>query len=153
MSDSLAVAVDSTPEPGLLGSIASKVVAPARLVRRTFSSRSDRREYEAARAVAERATGYRVVVDIGDHMLYVIDGSDTLRTAPVATAMNTTLSLRRQVVALRDAARRAHRALQGQGPRVDAARVALRRGGHARTGSGCATSSVARSCACATARG
>ena len=91
-SDSLAVAVDSAPEPGVIRSLASKVVAPVRLVRRKFSSNSDRREYEAARAVAERATGYRVVVDIGDHRLWVIDGNDTLRTAPVATAMNTTLT-------------------------------------------------------------
>src|SRR6478672_12275338 len=90
-SDTLAVAVDSVPETGLIRSIASKVVAPVRLVRR-FTSRGDRREYEAARAVADRATGFRVVVDIGDHKLWVIDGSDTLRTAPVATAMNTTLS-------------------------------------------------------------
>ncbi|HET7188615.1 MAG TPA: L,D-transpeptidase family protein [Gemmatimonadaceae bacterium] len=90
-SDSLPVTVDSVPETGLIRSIASKVVAPVRLVRR-FTSRSDRREYEAARALADRATGFRVVVDIGDHRLWVIDGNDTLRTAPVATAMNTTLS-------------------------------------------------------------
>jgi lipoprotein-anchoring transpeptidase ErfK/SrfK len=31
-------------------------------------------------------------VDIGDHRLYVIDGADTLRSAPVATAKNTTLT-------------------------------------------------------------
>jgi lipoprotein-anchoring transpeptidase ErfK/SrfK len=90
--DSLAVETDSTPEVGLFRSLASKVVAPARLVRRTFSSRSDRAAYESARAVAGRATGYRVVVDIGDHRLYVIDGADTLRSAPVATAKNTTLT-------------------------------------------------------------
>jgi hypothetical protein len=30
-------------------------------------------------------------VDIGDHRLYVIDGRDTLRSAPVATASNSTL--------------------------------------------------------------
>ncbi len=89
--DSLAVQVDSTPEPGFLSSLASKAAAPVRLVR-SFTSRGDRREYEAARAVADRASGYRVVVDIADHQLWVIDGRDTLRSAPVATAMNTTLS-------------------------------------------------------------
>jgi lipoprotein-anchoring transpeptidase ErfK/SrfK len=47
---------------------------------------------ESARAEAERATGFRVVVDIGDHRLYAIDGSDTLRTVPVATASNATLT-------------------------------------------------------------
>ena len=90
--DTLAVETDSVPETGFLRSLASRAVAPARLVRRTFNSRSDRAAYESARAVATRATGYRVVVDIGDHRLYVIDGADTLRSAPVATAKNTTLS-------------------------------------------------------------
>jgi lipoprotein-anchoring transpeptidase ErfK/SrfK len=89
--DSLPVVTDSAAEPGLLASIASKVVAPVRFVR-TFRSRNDRTAYESARAVADRATGYRVVVDIEEHRLWVIDGSDTLRSAPVATAMNTTLT-------------------------------------------------------------
>ena len=89
-ADTLAVATDSAAEPGLVRSIASKIAAPVRFVR-NFRSGSDRAGYNAARAVAERATGYRVVVDIGDHRLYVIDGSDTLRSAPVATASNATL--------------------------------------------------------------
>src|SRR5207302_1338042 len=42
--------------------------------------------------VAARATGYRIVVDLGGHRLWVIDGNDTLRNSPVATAKNTTLS-------------------------------------------------------------
>jgi lipoprotein-anchoring transpeptidase ErfK/SrfK len=91
VADSLAVSTDSTPEPGLLGSIASKVAAPVRAVR-NFRSRSDRAAFESARAVADRAAGYRIVIDIGDHRLWVIDGSDTLRAATVATAKNTTLS-------------------------------------------------------------
>ena len=90
-ADSLAVATDSVAEPGLLRSLASKVAAPVRLVR-NFRSRSDRAEFEAAKTAADRATGYRIVVDIGDHRLWVIDGADTLRTATVATAKNTTLS-------------------------------------------------------------
>jgi lipoprotein-anchoring transpeptidase ErfK/SrfK len=89
--DTLAVTADSLPETGIIRSIASKAIAPVALVRR-FRSNNDRKEYEAARAVATRATGFRVVVDIGDHQLYVIDGADTLRTAPVATAKNTTLT-------------------------------------------------------------
>ena len=91
ISDSLPVVADSADEPGLIRSIASKVVAPVRFVR-TFRSRGDRSAYESARALAERASGYRIVVDIGDHRLWVIDGSDTVRTATVATAMNTTLT-------------------------------------------------------------
>ncbi len=90
-SDSLAIRTDSAAEPGLLRSIASKVAAPIRYVR-SFRSRADRAAWESARAVAERATGYRVAIDIGAHRLRVIDGSDTLRSAPVATATNTTLS-------------------------------------------------------------
>jgi lipoprotein-anchoring transpeptidase ErfK/SrfK len=90
-ADSLAVESDSAAEPGLLRSVASKVAAPVRFVR-SFRSRSDRLAYESAHAVAERATGYRIVVDIADHKLYVIDGRDTLRSAPVATAKNTTLT-------------------------------------------------------------
>src|SRR5690348_3330702 len=43
---------------------------------------------EAARAVAIAATGYHVAVDIDDHLLYVVNGDDTLRTVKVATASN-----------------------------------------------------------------
>lgn len=60
--------------------------------RRVFTSRRDSLAYESARATADRATGYRVVVDIFAHQLYVIDGGDTLYAAPVATAMNATLT-------------------------------------------------------------
>jgi lipoprotein-anchoring transpeptidase ErfK/SrfK len=69
--------------------------APAYLAgatRRAFTSRKDSLAYESARAAAERANGYRVVVDIFAHQLYVIDGGDTLYAAPVATAMNATLT-------------------------------------------------------------
>lgn len=48
-------------------------------------------EREAARAVAIAATGYHVAVDIDDHLLYVVNGDDTLRTVKVATASNATL--------------------------------------------------------------
>lgn len=60
--------------------------------RRVFTSRRDSLAYESARATADRASGYRVVVDIFAHQLYVIDGGDTLYAAPVATAMNATLT-------------------------------------------------------------
>lgn len=112
--DTIAVEVDSTPARGWVSSLlrtitrrngdtdadedslaapdSANAAAPARKIRRTFSSRRDRMEYESARAVAERASGYRVVVDIGAKRLFVIDGRDTLRSAPVATAKNTSLS-------------------------------------------------------------
>jgi lipoprotein-anchoring transpeptidase ErfK/SrfK len=111
-SDSLAVEVDSTaPQRNWVVNVIRKVTfrsdgpspadsvaaptaaaaAPAKKIRRTFDSRRDRLEFEAARATAARATGFHVVVDIGDHRLYVINGRDTLRSAPVATASNSTL--------------------------------------------------------------
>ncbi len=61
----------------------------ARLV---FHSRKDSLEYESARTKADRSTGFRVVVDLFAHTLYVIDGDDTLHAAPTATAMNASLT-------------------------------------------------------------
>ena len=66
--------------------------AAARSARRVFHSRKDSLEFESARARADRSTGYRVVVDLFAHSLYVIDGNDTLRAAPAATAMNASLT-------------------------------------------------------------
>jgi lipoprotein-anchoring transpeptidase ErfK/SrfK len=65
---------------------------PATTTRRVFTSRKDSLAYESARGLADRASGYRVVVDIFAHQLYVVDGGDTLYAAPVATAMNATLT-------------------------------------------------------------
>ena len=112
-SDSLAVETDSTPQHNWVVNVIRKVTfrgddaaatdsasstsatgaANATSARRipVFDSKRDRAEYTSARARAERATGYRIVVDIEDHRLYVIDGQDTLRSAPVATASNGTL--------------------------------------------------------------
>ena len=63
-----------------------------RRLTRSFKSRRDSLEWREARRVASRSTGYRIVVDLFDHELYVIDRDDTLRTAQAATAMNSTLS-------------------------------------------------------------
>jgi hypothetical protein len=59
---------------------------------RVFNSRRDSLAFESARTAAERANGYHIVVDIFAHQLYVIDAGDTVHAAPVATAMNATLS-------------------------------------------------------------
>jgi hypothetical protein len=64
----------------------------AKSARRVFHSRKDSLEYESARARADRSTGFRVVVDLFAHTLYVIDGEDTLHAAPTATAMNASLT-------------------------------------------------------------
>jgi len=64
----------------------------ARSARQTFHSRKDSLQYESARATADRSSGFRVVVDLFAHSLYVIDRDDTLRAAPAATAMNASLT-------------------------------------------------------------
>ena len=84
------VAADADSANATLNSV--NVAAPRKTIPRTFNSRRDRLEHASARATAERAKGFRVVVDISDHRLYVIDGADTLRTTSVATAKNTSLS-------------------------------------------------------------
>lgn len=116
VADSLQVEVDSVAERNWLAAVLRKIArrsdeiaapngdssssvvlagmsAPApKAARRTFDSRRERLEYEGAKAVAERSTGYRIVVDLGAHRLTVIDGTDTLRAVSVATASNTTLT-------------------------------------------------------------
>lgn len=74
------------------GDIAPAPINPPVEMRRAFKSRKDSLAYESARSAADRADGYRVVVDIFAHQLFVIDRGDTLRSAQVATAMNATLT-------------------------------------------------------------
>jgi lipoprotein-anchoring transpeptidase ErfK/SrfK len=57
-----------------------------------FKSRQDSVGWARGRVGAKRATGFRVVVDLFQHQLFVVRGDDTLRAASVATALNTTLS-------------------------------------------------------------
>lgn len=71
---------------------ATEVVATeAAATARAFKSRKDSLSWENARTVADKSEGYRVVVDVFAKTLRVIDHDDTLRVAPVATAMNATL--------------------------------------------------------------
>lgn len=67
--------------------VATKAPETARL----FKSRKDSLAWESAKSVSERAEGYRIVVDLFGKRLTVLDKDDTLRTAPVATAMNASL--------------------------------------------------------------
>jgi lipoprotein-anchoring transpeptidase ErfK/SrfK len=57
-----------------------------------FKSREDSVGWARGRVGAQRANGFRVVVDLFQHQLFVIRDDDTLRAASVATALNTTLS-------------------------------------------------------------
>jgi hypothetical protein len=70
----------------------SDVIATAAPVAvRNFTSRRDSLGWESARTSAKGSKGFRIVVSIYGKELYVIDGNDTVRKAPVATAMNATL--------------------------------------------------------------
>jgi hypothetical protein len=81
----VAVHVDSATVAGLVGPINLATI-------RTFRDAADSMEFETARAAAARATEFRVVVSMFDRELYVLDGADTLLVAPVAVAVDTTLS-------------------------------------------------------------
>jgi hypothetical protein len=87
-ADSASAASDSVDDLGT--PVSEPVVELASM--RHFKSRKDSLAWLGARSVAERADGFRVVVDLFARVLYVIAGSDTLRTAPAATALNTTLT-------------------------------------------------------------
>ena len=86
---------DETPDDSVaaVDSAAGNVVVAteAASTARSFKSRKDSVAWEGARAVADKSEGYRVVVDLFAKTLRVVDRDDTLRTAPVATAMNASL--------------------------------------------------------------
>ena len=62
---------------------------PARVMR--FESMKDSVDYLSNRQLAQQASGYRVVVSLFDRHLWVLNGNDTLRSAPAAVAMDSTL--------------------------------------------------------------
>jgi hypothetical protein len=66
------------------------VEAPARVMH--FESAADSLNYETNRALAEKAKEYRIVVSLFDRHLWVLSGDDTLRSAPAAVAMDSTLA-------------------------------------------------------------
>jgi hypothetical protein len=82
----VAATVDSAAAPES-ASVAPTAAALA------FKSRKDSVQWANARAVALRSEGFRIVVDIFAHELYVInENNDTLRKAAAATATNATLT-------------------------------------------------------------
>ena len=82
-SDSVAAEGRAVPEPEPAGDA---------VLERHFKTKKDSMEWISARSAAARGAGLRVVVDLFARQLYVIDKSDTLRAAPAATALNTTLT-------------------------------------------------------------
>jgi lipoprotein-anchoring transpeptidase ErfK/SrfK len=57
----------------------------------TFRSRADSLDWERARAEAERAREYRIVVSLFDRKVVVLHGTDTIRVAKAAVASGMTL--------------------------------------------------------------
>jgi hypothetical protein len=93
-SDDVPVPLDSAGVAGdsAVVAVASEVVATEAPVNaHAFKSKRDSLAWDRARESAENSKGYRIVVDLFDKTLRVIDRDDTLRTAPVATARNETL--------------------------------------------------------------
>ena len=68
------------------GAVPMRRITPSlnRVVMPMFKSRRDSLEWAAARRQALASTGYRVIVSLTDRYLWVLDGGDTLRQAPVA---------------------------------------------------------------------
>ena len=83
MADSMRVA-DSIASHGEVAE------APPRVMH--FESEADSLDYEVNRRKAEQAKEYRIVVSLFDRHLWVMDGDDTLRSAPAAVAMDSTLA-------------------------------------------------------------
>jgi hypothetical protein len=65
-------------------------VPPARVM--SFVSRADSVNFETNRRLAQASTGYRVIISLFDRHLWVVNGTDTLRSAPAAVAMDSTLA-------------------------------------------------------------
>jgi hypothetical protein len=56
-----------------------------------FRSRKDSLNWAWARRLADRSSGYRVIVSLMDRMVWVVSGRDTLLAAPAAVASRSTL--------------------------------------------------------------
>jgi hypothetical protein len=70
------------------GEIAAE--APVRMMH--FESATDSLDYENNRRLAQEAKEYRIIVSLFDRHLWVMNGDDTLRSAPAAVAMDSTLA-------------------------------------------------------------
>src|SRR4051812_8706005 len=96
-STSVANGVPELPGAALADSTHDAAVDSATMaippdIAQLFKSRRDSVGWARGRVGARQATGFRVVVDLFQHQLFVIRGDDTLRAASVATALNTTLT-------------------------------------------------------------
>lgn len=62
-----------------------------------FKNRDDSLSFVHARALADKASGFRIVVSLQDRHLWAIVGADTVLSAPAAVAKGTTLKFGKQV--------------------------------------------------------
>jgi hypothetical protein len=62
----------------------------------SFKSRADSLAWARSRAVAAKASGFRLVVSLQDRHLWAVIGRDTVLSAPVAVAKGTTLDFGKQ---------------------------------------------------------
>jgi hypothetical protein len=69
----------------------SESIVVAASSERRFRNRADSLSWASARVVADRSTGFRLIVSLQDKRLWAIVGEDTVLNAPVATAKGTTL--------------------------------------------------------------
>ena len=76
---------DTTPTPD------PDSVALAEAAEHHFRSRKDSLEWVSAKAVADRSTGFRLIVSLQDKRLWAVVGEDTVLNAPVAVAKGTQL--------------------------------------------------------------
>ena len=88
-----AAAANASPDSATQTDAAPTTMAERLVSSRSFRSHKDSLAWESARAAAERAEGFHLVVDIFAHQIYAVDAKgDTLRKASAATASNETLS-------------------------------------------------------------
>jgi hypothetical protein len=83
---------DALTAPRADSSTARPILSAAPTVTARFSSRRDSLEWVSARALARRATGFRVEISLQERQLWTIVGQDTLLRAPIAVATGDTLS-------------------------------------------------------------
>jgi hypothetical protein len=69
----------------------SESIVVAASSERRFRNRADSLAWSSAKNIADRSSGFRLIVSLQDKRLWAIVGEDTVLNAPVATAKGTTL--------------------------------------------------------------
>ena len=69
----------------------SQTIPALAAAERRFRSRTDSLDWIAAKSVASKSSGFRLIVSLQDKRLWAVVGEDTVLSAPVATAKGTSL--------------------------------------------------------------